>query len=138
MKKSLSWICRSISGKNTLCYTCGKDFDVWESRNLCIYCSEYCFQVAQAKQGNTPTPKKVITKGNDKMRCKMKVVHTGKSEYGHTIKMMAVYGDGPSSKAFFEGTPTGSFEATVKADIGNQFEPGQEVYIDITPAGNEL
>ena len=56
VKKSLSWICRSISGKNTLCYTCGKDFDVWESRDFCIYCSEYCFQVAQAKQGYTPTP----------------------------------------------------------------------------------
>ena len=72
------------------------------------------------------------------MRCKMKVVQTGKSEFGHTIKMMAVYQNSPENKAFFEATPAGSFEATVKADIGNQFEPGQEVYIDITPAGNEL
>ena len=69
------------------------------------------------------------------MRCKFKVVHVGKSEYGHTIKMQAVYDNGKSeeNKAFFAATPTGSFEATVKAEIGNQFEPGQEVYLDLTP-----
>lgn len=51
------------------------------------------------------------------------------------VKMSPVFSDKPDSenKAFWDATPQGSFEMSCIHE--GSFEPGQEYYIDITPAG---
>lgn len=52
-----------------------------------------------------------------------------------TIRLTPVTGDSGENKEFFAATPSGSIElGTVNADAASQFEPGQEFYVDFTPA----
>lgn len=53
----------------------------------------------------------------------------------HTIKLSPVIGDTPENKSFYGSTPSGNIDlSVVHAAIGNQFDIGQEFFVDFTPA----
>lgn len=57
---------------------------------------------------------------------------------GKAIKMRPVYnnnGSAPENAAFWEATPNGSLEMTIKSEAADLFVPGEEYYLDFTPAG---
>lgn len=57
---------------------------------------------------------------------------TKKGGYLYSAKFAPVYDGSEENKKFYEATPSGSLEVgTYKQDV---FAPGQEYYIDITPA----
>ncbi len=73
--------------------------------------------------------------------------HTGKTVQGvwvpelkimHTVKMAPVYGNGDpehENSKFWEASPSGALElGTVNPDAVAWMKPGDEVYIDISPA----
>lgn len=68
-------------------------------------------------------------------RCKFKVQDVTHHAYGgRTVKLSAQYDSSlPEDRAFAKATPTG--EMTVRIDnpvVFDVFEPGVEVYIDVT------
>ncbi|EOX3942296.1 hypothetical protein ACPHXT_000718 [Vibrio alginolyticus] len=70
------------------------------------------------------------------VRCKFKVVSVTKHEYCHDVKMEPVVGNGLDSEnaKFFGATPAGLLQLTVANDSVDHVQPGQEYYLDITPA----
>ena len=70
------------------------------------------------------------------IRAKFKVDSVTLHQSGETIKMSAVCYDGTAENASFcNYTPTGSFEMSVTNEaIFGAFKPGEEHYLDFTPA----
>ena len=59
----------------------------------------------------------------------------GNQGEGQVIKLSPVYGDSPENKEFYKWTPAGSIElGTVNPDAAKQFELGQEMFVEFTPA----
>ena len=55
---------------------------------------------------------------------------------GKAINMQPVYSQDPEheNKAFWEATPTGKIEMTIKTDAAAQFEVGKEYYVTFEAA----
>lgn len=53
-------------------------------------------------------------------------------DFAYTAKFQAVTADTPENKEFFASTP--NLELTVRTYREDQFVPGQEYYLDFTPA----
>lgn len=49
------------------------------------------------------------------------------------IQLQPVYGDTPENKAFWNATPSGMIEMSVRPEVGEMFQPGQQFYVDFTP-----
>lgn len=50
------------------------------------------------------------------------------------VNLIAVYSGSPENDKFFEATPAGSIEMTIKNEVAAQlFEQGKEYYVDFTP-----
>lgn len=52
-------------------------------------------------------------------------------EFVYTAKFNAVYGDSEENKKFFAATPSG--QITLALIVSDQFQPGKEYYLDISP-----
>jgi hypothetical protein len=53
----------------------------------------------------------------------------------YTVRLNPVTSNTPENASFYASTPTGSVElGLVSADVGGQFEIGQEFFVDFTPA----
>ena len=59
----------------------------------------------------------------------------GKDQFVFGAKFHVVYGDSVENKAFFAATPSG--EITIMTVREDQFVPGQEYYVDFTPAAEK-
>jgi len=71
------------------------------------------------------------------VRAKFKVDSMVGFQHGASIQMTPVYSTDPDheNKQFWDATPSGSFQMWVNnPDCISHLHPGQEVYIDITPA----
>ena len=70
------------------------------------------------------------------IRAKFKVDEVAQTTYGSKLRASPVYSSGSEeNKKFWEATPTGSLDVTcVKAEVLAGFKPGDEFYLDITPA----
>ncbi len=76
------------------------------------------------------------------VRAKFKVISVTRSagwngvKELHTIKLQPVTGGpSPENAKFFASTPSGSIDiGVVHEEVGNQFDIGQEFYVDFTPA----
>lgn len=56
-------------------------------------------------------------------------------KYHYTVDLTPVTGNSDENKRFFAATPGGSIKLTVvNAEVGDQFDIGQEFYVDFTPA----
>ncbi len=71
---------------------------------------------------------------------RMKVSEVALLGFGTRVKLNAVYTHDEQDphyeeiKAFFEATPSGVFEATIKNDrAAEQFQPGLEFYVSLEP-----
>lgn len=54
---------------------------------------------------------------------------------GGTVHMEPVYSGSPENESFYRWTPSGNIIlSTINADALAQFEPGNEFYVDFTPA----
>jgi hypothetical protein len=69
-----------------------------------------------------------------KFRCNSVKKQTGWGghEFLYSAEMSAVTGGSKENEKFFAATPSGSL--TVGAVVPDYFQPGQEYYLDITPA----
>jgi len=65
-------------------------------------------------------------------RCKFKVDSKLITENGVRVNMTPVTCGSEENDKFFSFTPSGLFEVFVTNDSADKFNPGQEVYIDIT------
>lgn len=54
-----------------------------------------------------------------------------------TVELSPVTGGSQENQKFFASTPSGNITFTVHGDVGGLFEPGQEYYVDFTPALTE-
>lgn len=54
--------------------------------------------------------------------------------WGTQIELQPVTSGSDENKAFFNATPSGKIELTVKADVADALVLGQEYYIDFEPA----
>ena len=70
------------------------------------------------------------------IRAKFQVESVTIHTHGEAVKMNAVCYDGTAENASFsQYTPTGSFEMSVtNENLFGVFKPGQEYYLDFTPA----
>lgn len=57
---------------------------------------------------------------------------------GANIEMRAVYSEDPNheNKAFWDATPSGYLQMSIKSSAAEMFEVGKEYYLDISPADN--
>lgn len=70
------------------------------------------------------------------VRAKFKVVSVTESEGGNKyVKLQPVVGGSPENEQFFKWTPTGEINmGTINPAAAEQFKPGQQFYVDFTPA----
>lgn len=72
------------------------------------------------------------------VRAKFKVHNVDRGQYGTTVKMSPVYTGSPENEQFFRATPGGEVALyTVNEAAGEQFELGDEFYVDFTLAKRE-
>ena len=62
-----------------------------------------------------------------------------KKHYNETVELSAVaYGDSDENKSFSEATPFARVEMTISNQKAlGAFEPGEDYYVDFTPAGDK-
>ncbi len=70
------------------------------------------------------------------VRAKFKVVSVTESEGGNkSVKLQPVTGGSPENESFFKWTPYGEINmGTINQEAAEQFKPGQQFYVDFTPA----
>lgn len=70
------------------------------------------------------------------VRAKFKCVSVTEAEGGHkTANLQAVTSGSPENEKFFKWTPSASISlSTINPDAAEQFKPGQQFYVDFTPA----
>jgi len=69
------------------------------------------------------------------VRAKFKVEEVTQSTNGHSVRLVPVTGGSPENESFFKWTPWGEIKiGTINADAAKQFQPGQQIYVDFTPA----
>lgn len=69
------------------------------------------------------------------IRCKFVVTEVAHTRYGAALKLMPVSSGSAENKEFFLATPCGSFEMqTINEAAVAGVAPGQEFYVDLTPA----
>lgn len=72
------------------------------------------------------------------VRAKFRVHNVDRSQYGTTVKLSPVYSGSPENEQFFKATPGGEVALyTLNAAAGEQFELGDEFYVDFTLAKRE-
>lgn len=68
-------------------------------------------------------------------RCKFKCDSVILSEHGAEVKFSPVTSTSPENDSFFKWTPYGEFRmGLINVDQASKFIPGQNYYIDLTPA----
>ena len=67
------------------------------------------------------------------VRAKFYVTETSKNVQGGKVKLFAVC-RGEDNKLWASATPVGSIEMTILSEALEQFQPGDEFYVDFTPA----
>lgn len=69
------------------------------------------------------------------VRAKFKVDSVTHRSEGASIKLQPVTSGSAENDQFFRWTPWGAIElGTINPEAAKQFEPGQEFYVDFTPA----
>lgn len=70
------------------------------------------------------------------VRAKFKVQSVTEVEGGFkSVKLFPVTSGSPENAEFFKWTPSGSIDmGTINEAAAEQFKPGQEFYVDFTPA----
>jgi hypothetical protein len=69
------------------------------------------------------------------MRAKFKVEEVTHNTQGHSVRLTPVTGGSPENEQFFKWTPWGDIKiGTINADVASQLKPGQQFYVDFTPA----
>lgn len=73
------------------------------------------------------------------IRAKFVVQQIARSTYGHSVRLSPVTSGSEENRSFFQATPGGQIELTVvKKETVDLFgEPGDEFYVDFTPAKEE-
>lgn len=56
---------------------------------------------------------------------------------GGKVLLRAVTGNGEENKSFWEATPSGQLEMTVKGDALDLLQLGKSYYLDFTPASED-
>ena len=70
------------------------------------------------------------------VRAKFFVQEIAKTTYGGRVRLQAVC-RGEDNKEWASATPSGQIDMTIRNDIAlAQFEPGDEFFVDFTPAPN--
>ena len=69
-------------------------------------------------------------------RAKFKVISVTESEGGNkSVKLQPVTGGSKENESFFKWTPYGEINmGTINQEAAAQFKPGQQFYVDFTPA----
>ena len=68
-------------------------------------------------------------------RCKFKCESVKHDVNGGSVVLVPVTSTNPENSLFFKWTPHGKFEmGTINKDVIAMFVPGEDYYIDITPA----
>ncbi|WP_320705367.1 hypothetical protein [Enterobacter cloacae] len=69
------------------------------------------------------------------VRAKFKVERTSQTVNGTEIELSPVTSGSKENEQFFKWTPYGSVKiGVVSAETADRFKPGQEFYVDFTPA----
>ncbi|HCE1714961.1 TPA: hypothetical protein NGR89_004456 [Vibrio parahaemolyticus] len=73
---------------------------------------------------------------SNKVRCKFKVDSITNYQYGNEAKLSAVVSNDPEheNSKFFGATPAGQLTVMVSNESIDSMKPGQEYYLDLTPA----
>ena len=69
------------------------------------------------------------------VRAKFKVEEVTQNTQGHSVRLTPVTSGSPENEQFFKWTPWGDIKiGTINAEAAAQFKPGQQFYVDFTPA----
>lgn len=72
------------------------------------------------------------------VRAKFTVMEVTNYAEGSKIILRPVVDGSPENEEFYKWTPSGEIElSTINPDAATQFVPGQDYYVDFTPASDE-